>query len=354
MNKGVLCTMSEEKKVSFIVPAYNAEQTIRSCVKSILNMSEVPIEVLVVDDGSTDGTKDICRGISDKRLRILCQDNQGVSSARNHGIREAQGEYIVFCDADDWIDAEEMEKVIYGMEKSDELVMYSVNRGNKRIGFQQDMPIFDDGLYGREALDDLVERVLDVPLYSAWKSRIMQGSVWRYLFRREKLNSCSIYFKEHLPYAEDLCFMVEAFRRLSNIRVINKYVYFLNVNFGTASRRYRPDIWQECNDRYKEIEQIFGGRGQRKILYCHDGRACILHHLLWGNFKVAKGKIREILSDERFLDILSEIHFADRTWSEKFFDWCVLSKHPIVLWLFYLPIRIRFQCVGKIAQLLGR
>jgi len=87
--------------VSVIVPTYNARKYIAEALRSVLGQSLPPVEILVVDDGSTDGTESVIQAFSDSRIRYLRQENRGVSSARNFGMREASGDLIAFLDADD-------------------------------------------------------------------------------------------------------------------------------------------------------------------------------------------------------------------------------------------------------------
>lgn len=333
--------MNKKPFISFVVPAYNAETTICKCVESILNILEVPVEVIVADDGSTDGTADTLRKISDERLHLISQKNHGVSAARNRGMLETQGDFVAFCDADDMIIAQQIHHVISVMQSDDELVMYSAKRGNERSGYQPDLPILENGLYGKKGLEELRKRILDVPLYQHWENHIMQGSVCRYLFQKKILTLHHIQFREELSYAEDLCFMVEVFNKFSSIRIVNSHAYIVNVSLGSASRKYRPDFWQENINRYQAIEEILGT--PQDILFCYDGRSSITHYLLWAKFFDAKRRIAEILSNKRFTSILSGIQFSDRTRGERFFDWCVLQKHPILLWYYYAPSRIRFR-----------
>lgn len=118
-------------QISFIIPAYNAENTIEDCVNSILRINKIKIEVIVVDDGSKDTTLTKCERINDSRLIVIHKNNEGVSVARNRGIEESRGEYIVFCDADDSIHAEEFEKVFSCVNYEDDLIMYNVERHSK-------------------------------------------------------------------------------------------------------------------------------------------------------------------------------------------------------------------------------
>jgi glycosyltransferase involved in cell wall biosynthesis len=93
--------VTENALVSVVIPAYNAERWLAEAVGSVLAQTYAPLEVVIVNDGSTDGTSALAHGIGDDRIRIVDKANGGVSSARNRGIREARGTYIAFLDADD-------------------------------------------------------------------------------------------------------------------------------------------------------------------------------------------------------------------------------------------------------------
>lgn len=92
-------------ELSVIVPIYNAEQTLRKCLDSILSQTFKDIEILLINDGSTDSSQEICEeyALKDKRIKVYCKVNGGQSSARNYGLSIAQGKYIGFIDSDDWI-----------------------------------------------------------------------------------------------------------------------------------------------------------------------------------------------------------------------------------------------------------
>ena len=100
--------------VSVIVPAYNVENYIGKGIESVINQSFKNIELIVVDDGSTDKTYSIARQYSskDNRIKVLRQKNKGVSAARNRGIMEASGKYLIFLDSDDWLDENTVEVLV--------------------------------------------------------------------------------------------------------------------------------------------------------------------------------------------------------------------------------------------------
>ena len=102
-------------KLSVIIPVYNVENYLRECLDSIINQTVKDIEIICVDDGSTDSSPDILKEYQNKdsRIRIITKENGGQASARNLGIKEAQGEYIVFIDSDDFIESEMLENLLF-------------------------------------------------------------------------------------------------------------------------------------------------------------------------------------------------------------------------------------------------
>ncbi|WP_069637670.1 glycosyltransferase family 2 protein [Campylobacter pinnipediorum] len=102
--------MQKNIKVSFIVPIYNKEKHLRECIDSLIKQSLQSVEIIAINDGSTDKTLEILESYNDERLKIVTQSNQGSSAARNHGIELAQGEYVIFVDADDFVKDDYAEK----------------------------------------------------------------------------------------------------------------------------------------------------------------------------------------------------------------------------------------------------
>jgi len=108
--------------VSVVIPAYNAAAYIRTSVQSALSQTLSGVEVIVVDDGSSDGTADIVKSISDSRLRLIAQENRGQSAALNTGATQALGQYIKFLDADDWINREHLSAQLAALSGSDTML----------------------------------------------------------------------------------------------------------------------------------------------------------------------------------------------------------------------------------------
>ena len=101
-------------KATVVVPVYNVEKYLEKCVDSILAQTEPDFELLLVDDGSTDGSGRLCDKLAEKdgRVRVIHQKNQGLGGARNTGIQQAQGDWLLLVDSDDWIEPQTLEKTM--------------------------------------------------------------------------------------------------------------------------------------------------------------------------------------------------------------------------------------------------
>lgn len=184
-------------KVSVVVPVYNAEAYLEECIDSILGQTLTDIEVIAVDDGSTDGSAAILKKYAerDKRLKVVMQENAGVSTARNNGIREAKGEYVSFIDSDDWIDADFLEK------------LYNAAKENNADIAAASVMLFGGGKRTRRLLEYKRNQVLNT-----LREKYVCFRVFKYnytcnkIYRRDALVESSIIFEPE-RYFEDMLFM---------------------------------------------------------------------------------------------------------------------------------------------------
>ena len=134
-------------KASVIVPVYKVEEYLEKCVQSILAQTERDFELILVDDGSPDRCGALCDSLAqtDSRIRVIHQENQGLGGARNTGIREARGDWLLLVDSDDWIEPKILEKAMEaGLREEADLVMFAfrtVDEQGRELGvFREDMP----------------------------------------------------------------------------------------------------------------------------------------------------------------------------------------------------------------------
>ena len=135
-------------KASVIVPVYNVEAYLEKCVQSILRQTERDFELLLVDDGSTDSSGQLCEELAkkDSRIRVIHQENQGLGGARNTGIREAKGDWLLLVDSDDWIEPEILEKSLEaGLREEADMVVFpfrSVDEEGRELAvFRENIPV---------------------------------------------------------------------------------------------------------------------------------------------------------------------------------------------------------------------
>lgn len=253
--------------ISVIVPVYNCEENLERCVQSILNQSETHIELILVNDGSTDHSPEICNKYAkgDTRVRVIHQQNGGVSKARNAGIQAAEGEYIQFVDSDDYLEKDMCKRMKKVMEEH-----------------QSDLVIagFHHHYLGRDIIkcprENLTSPVEIKTLGSLFLELYDQGFLnmpWNKLYKKEKIGE---QFPENLSLGEDLMFNLSYLKQLKNTEKVSfisypLYHYIQERGKVTLSSQKREDklqiarhICQATEDFYHQNLNQSGGE---EIIY---------------------------------------------------------------------------------------
>ncbi|OZT11323.1 hypothetical protein CHN50_17285 [Priestia aryabhattai] len=187
-------------KVSVIIPAYNAAETIERCIQSLLKQSYKSIEIIVVDDGSTDSTGSIITSIYKGNCKVIyiTKENQGVSVARNVGMSIATGKYIMFVDADDWIHTECIGSMVETLEAQ-----------NADYCFTDWYVKTNEGLRIDYVNKDFKEKFSAEILYRFYILNRYGCAPWGKLYKRDLIVKNEIAFSPELPYAEDYLFILQ-------------------------------------------------------------------------------------------------------------------------------------------------
>lgn len=249
------------KKVSVIIPVYNSEKYLKRCVESVLNQTYSNIEIIIINDGSTDNSKKILEELKEnnKNIQLLSQQNKGQSAARNLGMKVAQGEYIGFVDSDDWIHPQMYSHLVKILEdnKSD-------------ISSAQMKTVKDDKV---ESYKDLVDYKLEIEeqdqllinyLFNGQNKKNGQYSAARKLFKREVL--VNVKFEEGYIY-EDMLFNFEALENAQKHVVSDAivYYYFLD-NQSTMRSKFREKDFDLLVISDKIMERTKDYPHQKKLL----------------------------------------------------------------------------------------
>ena len=231
-------------KVSVIIPIYNTEKYLEKCLESIRTQIYSDIEVIMVNDGSTDGSKNMANSYAerDNRFRLFSQENAGVSAARNHGLDVAEGEYILFVDSDDWLEPQMIEKLVYNM------IEYSTDIS----GCQYDRSTCFTG-----ETTEIWNR--DIVLQNFLIHKQINGSLVNKLFKKELIENKRL--DESIKYGEDALFFWKNYLDVSSIAVSPDVLYHVTLHDGSASGggSYKPirrDCIRVCNTISQDAEHI--------------------------------------------------------------------------------------------------
>ena len=212
---------------SIIVPIYKAEKYICSCIESILNQRYTDFELFLIDDGSPDKSGEICDNYAkeDKRISVFHQQNKGVSAARNTGLDNVSGQYVLFVDADDMLYPNALSVLKQKLDTSDvnlDLIQFSMNN---------DYNIYET--------DDKFSEILNSKDYV--QSGTMNVCIGGSLFNKDIIKINHLRFNEQIKYAEDQLFIFDYLKySRSNIR-INDVLYFYRINNDSAVRNMNSD-----------------------------------------------------------------------------------------------------------------
>lgn len=249
----------EKNLISVIVPMYNAAQFVKKCITSILNQTYKNFELLIINDGSTDNSLEICNKFKDQRIKIINQKNAGSEHARLTGIKQSKGEYICFIDADDWIAKDYLQKLIEPAKKYNvDLVCINHYRALDKYGlvkFKEQCINFKEGLLQSNELNHFHN------IYTY--NRVFSNNVWGKLYRTpiievNKLPLTGIF------YGEDLLFNLYVTYNIKSCYLINEYKYYYRYGGYTLTQFHR--YWNDNVKLCHEIKKLAIERNNKELI----------------------------------------------------------------------------------------
>lgn len=308
----------ENDLITIIVPVYNAEKYLKNCIDSIINQTYKNIEIILINDGSRDGSKEICLKFQKKDNRIIFIDkkNQGVSSTRNLGIKKASGKYLCFIDADDWVEEDYIKKMhdeFYNKKFDVVKCSYYINKKDKQNAVQEKINYKQANLVSKQKNYDVIKQAID-------------GSfgcyVWLLMIKTSFLKDNLIYFWENKGFMEDVKFCVDLLLKKCNIYFLNEKLYHYRicddsvshrVSFNQIKKNFESAVdilgiieksyLNECTDVTKsEIQTIIDTRMEKEI----DGTICKVFFNNKKNYKKILITIDKILKAKRDREFTKE------------------------------------------------
>lgn len=198
--------------VSVLIPAYNAEKTIHRCLDSVLAQTVVDMEIIVVNDGSKDATLEVFReyAAKDNRIVVADQPNSGVAAARNVGLQKASGDFILYVDADDWIEPNMLERMLAIADDAD--IVFCGNDMAEKSEDAKCTEIVEIEIWDQNR-----------QLLEFMKHKCMTGMLWNKMIRRSTTEGCT--FNPKTGYGEDAEFLWQVLKKSEKMVVTNEILY---------------------------------------------------------------------------------------------------------------------------------
>jgi|UPI000783BDC1 glycosyltransferase involved in cell wall biosynthesis len=229
--------------ISVIIPVYNTEKYLQECVDSVMKQTYQNLEILLIDDGSTDTSAEICDAYErfDQRITTLHKENGGLSDARNFGIKNANGDYLCFIDSDDFISENFIEKLFESITKTHSDISFCnfvkfFPGKNKKIGNYHSKDLYENR-------EDAIRGLF---------SGEIRTSAWAKLYKKSIFDS--IQFPEG-EIAEDIMTLYNAFCTINKISFTKKGIYFYRQNTTGITRTKTMALFNILKTKFKEIDQ---------------------------------------------------------------------------------------------------
>ena len=253
-------------KISVVIPVYNAVKTLERCVESIIYGEFKDISVILVDDCSKDDSWECCQKLSNRYSNVYCYQNKknsGVSYTRNHGLKVADSEYILFVDSDDWVSGKYAEKLLsVAQQNPNSLVISGLHFRDEVAGYQRDYIWEKDG----QAV-----YCVDQKDYFKLQEKFHLQQLWNKIFRRDVIEKANIRFDEKQSMGEDFQFVLDYMKAayIKTCVVLNSPLYYyiratqtsLMSHFGTDSNENEYNRLEQllnlCGDTTPEIEKDY-------------------------------------------------------------------------------------------------
>lgn len=240
--------------VSVVVPVYNCEKDLEGCVDSIRRQTYSRLQIILADDGSTDGSGAVCDRIAEKDDRVLAvhNDNQGVSAARNCGILKARGKYVMFVDSDDFLYPTAVAETVEAAEKNQaQLVLYgfcyhNVTRSTRKDNYPGESFAGSARQFAGKLAAGLIEREFFNP-------------PWNKLVLRELLTENDICFDRRFSILEDMTFSMQVLQKTDKVVILNRILYDYNIKeSGSLVFKYYDYYFEALKNWYSRAMECAG------------------------------------------------------------------------------------------------
>lgn len=325
--------MNDRNRISVVIPVYNVENYISECIDSVLNQLEIPYEIILIDDGSTDRSYEICKLYAEKYsgIKLISQKNQGVAAARNRGIDEAKGDWILFIDSDDIINENLLKDFSPFLKNNCDIGFFGFKYFKNQL--PKDMVSSDDfHLLRKNDLDALIPALFNRDLKQVFnREKIKIASPCRF-YKRTLLIDKNIRFPLEIKTGEDAVFNLYVLKNATNA-IYNESPYYLyRKRDESVTNRYFPQIlkeYEKVDECYKlflnkySLADKYDKYMQERIVWSFSF-ACLMDYCHKDNKKSYNARKAEFEKERtRILKSLNSIEFKDFKMNKKVFFLCI-------------------------------
>lgn len=339
--------------ISIIIPVYNVSAYLRQCLESVINQTYPHLEIIVVNDGSTDNSLRICEeyALKDNRIRFINQENKGLSGARNTGIDDATGDYILFIDSDDWIHLDTCQLLIDNVEKTNtDVVLFSYIK--EFSNYSEEKFILDGDLIFNEQESGKIHRRI-IGLYEEELAHPENAdtmvTAWGKLYKTEIIKNNKIYFTDcKLIGTEDMLFNTYCFKYVQSISNLHRCLYhYRKNNQNSLTSVYKTNLYSQWHTLYATVG-VFLEKEQLDFQFQRALKNRIslgiiglgLNELYANTSLYAKYiSLKKILTDKRYREAVKELqlHYFPIHWKLFFF----FAKNNMALPLLFMLMVIK-------------
>lgn len=240
--------------ISILMPVYNSQEYLKNTVQGVINQSYKEWELILVDDGSKDNSKNICIELQkiDNRIRFVNKENTGVSDTRNIALDNAKGKYIAFIDSDDSVHKDYLKILLSSIEKSNgQLAVCGFKE--RKISTNGQIEELSRVFYPKEviAIEDMKDLIMD------FGNSGLLNPLWNKLYSREIIEENNIRFKEEVETGEDFIFNLQYFRKINNICFSKgELYYYIRRNNNSITYQYIDNMYEKGLEIHNLLEDF--------------------------------------------------------------------------------------------------
>lgn len=336
-------------EISVIVPVYNVENYIRRCIDSLTAQTFKKIEIIIIDDGAKDSSGAICDeyALKDDRIRVIHKENGGVSSARNAGLDNAVGKYVMFCDPDDYVEPTWCEKLYGSIRKNGfyGVCGFSIVDAESGEVISENVPHFNDGEYAQTDSHRLLF------LYNHGLFR----AIWNAVFNLSIIKAHGIRFREEYSRCEDTLFAIEYLQtKEGSIHYVEEKLYSYAIGKADSLTKKIPsNYWQGELNWLRSIQPLmcaydisfsnYSGKYYSQVLYA------VINAL--SGITSERGKLITILKKEKVVlntpECVAALKHGDFSDINAMYAAILRSRNGFLIWLFHSAIKIKRKLKEK-------